>query len=56
MISTIWSGAGTGSDVLLLIAAIVAALDCALLIVKGAPETSLLPASIALMALGLLAL
>ena len=56
MITTIWSGATNASDTLLLIAAIVAAVDAVLLILKGAAETALLPVAVGLVALGLLAI
>lgn len=56
MLGVIWSGAGNGSDVLLLAAAIVAGIDAIWLIVRAVPESALLPAAVALVALGLLAI
>lgn len=56
MLAVIWSGAGNASDVLMLVAAVLAALDAVLIALKGAPEAALLPAAVALIALGLLAL
>jgi hypothetical protein len=56
MNAAIWTGALTASDIFLLIAAVLAAVDGLVLAVKGAPESSLLPAAVALIALGLLAL
>jgi hypothetical protein len=55
MLAVIWSGATNASDVFLLIAAIVATIDVVLVALKGAPEAALLPAAVALVALGLLA-
>jgi hypothetical protein len=55
MFGVIWSGASNASDVLLLVAAIVAAVDALLVALKGAPEAALLPVAVALLALGLLA-
>ena len=55
MLAVIWSGASNASDVFLLVAAIVAAVDAVLVALKGAPEAALLPAAVALIALGLLA-
>jgi len=56
MTSTIWQGAGNASDVFLLVAAIVAAVDAVLVALKRAPEAALLPVAVALIALGLLAI
>lgn len=55
MIGVIWSGAGNATDIFLLIGAVLAALDAVLVALKGAPEAALLPAAVALVALGLLA-
>ena len=55
MNAVIWSGASNASDVLLLIAAVVAAVSAVLLVVRGAAESALLPIAVALIALGLLA-
>lgn len=55
MIGVIWTGAATASDVFLLVAAIVAAVDVVLVALKGVPEAALLPAAVAFVALGLLA-
>jgi len=55
MISTVWSGAGNASDIFLLIAAIVAAVDAAVMLAKRAAEAALLPVAVAFVALGLLA-
>jgi hypothetical protein len=56
MLSVIWSGATNASDVLLLIAAVVAAIDAVAMVVRGAPEAALLPVAVALVAVGLLAI
>lgn len=56
MFGTIWAGAGNASDVLLLIAAVVAVVDAVMLAAKGAPEAALLPVAVALFALGMMAL
>jgi hypothetical protein len=56
MITTIWAGATNASDVFLLIAAVVAAVDATLMVVRGSAEVALLPVAVALIALGLLAL
>ena len=55
-IATIWAGATNASDVLLLIAAVIAAVDAVVLAIRGAPEAALLPVAVGLVALGLLAL
>jgi len=55
MLATIWSGAGSASDVFMLIAAVLAGLDAVLRIVNGELVLALLPAAVALVALGLLA-
>ena len=51
----IWQGATNASDILLLVAAIVAVVEVVILVAKGAGEAALLPAAVALVALGLLA-
>jgi hypothetical protein len=56
MTGVIWSGAGTGSDIFFLVAAIVAAINVAWLMAKGAPEAALLPLAVAFVAVGLLAI
>ena len=56
MNAVIWSGAGNASDVCLLIAVVVAAIDAILYVVRGVPETALLPVAVGLVALGLLAI
>lgn len=56
MTGLIWSRAGNASDVFLLVAAIVAWLDALMVALRGAPEAALVPAAVALIALGLLAL
>lgn len=56
MIGAIWTGAATASDILFLVAAILAAVDALVVALKGAPESALFPAAVALIALGLLAL
>ena len=56
MNSVIWTGAQTASDIFLLIAAIVAGLAAIIAAVRAAPESALIPAALALVALGLLAL
>ena len=55
MFATIWSGAGNASDVFLLIAAVVAAIDAVVMVARGVPEAALLPVAVALVAVGLLA-
>ena len=55
MNAVIWQGATNASDIFLLVAAIVAGLNAVWLLVKQAPEAALLPAAVALVALGLLA-
>lgn len=54
MNAVIWSGATNASDIFLLIAAIVAGLAAVIAGLK-VPESALVPAAIALIALGLLA-
>lgn len=56
MLSAIWTGALTASDIFLLCAAIVAGLAAALDVAGEAPQSALIPAAVALLALGLLAL
>jgi len=56
MNAVIWSGANTASDIFLLIAAIVAGIEAVWLVMRETPEAALLPAALALVALGLLAL
>ena len=51
MISAIWSSSDA-SEVLFLIAVIVAAVETALLIVRGSPEAALLPAALGVACLG----
>jgi hypothetical protein len=55
MLTTIWTSSDA-SEILFLIAVIVAAVETALLIVRGTPEAALLPAALGVVALGLLAL
>ena len=52
MLSTIWAGATNASDALLLAAAVVAALEALLYLVRGTAEAALLPVAVALVALG----
>jgi hypothetical protein len=56
MLGIVWSGAGNASDVLLLVAAIVAGLDAILRIAGREPTLALLPAAVCLLALGMMAL
>jgi hypothetical protein len=56
MTAAIWVGAGTASDVLFLVAAVIAMIDVTWMLTKAAPEAALLPAAVVLIALGLLAL
>jgi hypothetical protein len=56
MLGAIWSGAGTASDVCLLIGAVLAGLDALLVSFRGAPEAALLPVAVCLIAVGLLAM
>lgn len=56
MYGAIWAGASSASDLFLLIAAIIAAVDAILYLVRQTPELALLPVSVGLIALGLLAL
>lgn len=56
MQAVIWSGGATASDIFLLIAAIIAALAAVVALAQQAWVTALLPAAVALIALGLLAL
>jgi hypothetical protein len=55
MLALIWSGAGNASDVLLLVAAIVAGLEAIIHLTGPTPTLALLPAAVALIAVGLLA-
>lgn len=56
MNAVIWSGAQTASDIFFLIAAIVAGLATVIAAMRATPESALIPAAIALVSLGLLAL
>ena len=56
MTSAIWTGANAASDILLLVAAIVAGIEAVWLVMRETPEAALLPAALALVAIGLLAL
>ena len=56
MTSAIWTGANAASDIFLLVAAIVAGIEAIWLVMRETPEAALLPAALALVALGLLSL
>lgn len=56
MNATIWSGATNAADIFFLIAAIVAGLAAVLAVVRQVPDSALVPAAVALVALGLLAI